>query len=402
MPATEGPARHDQSAESPRPVGACIPVARNGNWSLDNTRYMPDDANVSHLLSYSITDRPGVIFVLAAAVTFYLAGKFAADALTVGGRSPTALRIAIAHFLPIAFVAIIAALAGNAFVAVGVVFATAVGALSLNLGVSVCSADHPEAPPSTARAWAFLLPVTVMVFMAGFSASLTPMTAILLLAQGVFVIVVWTGRHEVASVGDEMPEPKLSIPSPRLAQLAVAIVLCIASGWLALNVSKHIGMETGIMSPGLIAAAVLSPLLMLPMFGTSSHLSQRGYSRASIEASIVLVLLNLCLLLPLCVAAWNARTILHPWFARLADPTIAEFASAQTITTTAPSVETTLDSLYYPLVVWRLDTVILIVLSLMLLPTALGRWTIGRKEGFFLVVGYAFYLMFTTRFGARW
>ena len=48
---------------------------------------------VSHLLSYSMTERPGVIFVLAAAVTFYLSGKFAADALTVGGRSPTTIRI---------------------------------------------------------------------------------------------------------------------------------------------------------------------------------------------------------------------------------------------------------------------------------------------------------------------
>ena len=46
----------------------------------------------------------------------------------------------------------------------------------------------------------------------------------------------------------------------------------------------------------------------------------------------------------------------------------------------------------YPLTVWRIDTVLVLVLGFALLPLALGRWSLGRTEAGGLIVAYAVYL----------
>lgn len=368
---------------------------------LDISSITPEHSTGMYVVAISLIQSPGALFVLAALVVFYLAGRFATDALTIGGRTPTSLRIAIGHFIPVALVALCGALSGNAHVAVGVVFATAVGAMSLNLGTAASSATHIEPAPPTARAWAFLLPASVMTLMVGFGAQLTAVHAILLLVQGLFVVLVWTSRRETAEGAAEYPDPRIPLPGSRKVQLMFAIGLSVLAGWIGVNTANRLSAETGIMSPGLIAAVVLSPLLLLPMIGTSSSLAQQGHARTSIEASVVLALLNLCLLLPACIAAWYARPMLEPYIARVLDPTIAEYASA-TQPTTLPASEVIFMPMPYPLVVWRLDTVVLIVLSLLLLPVALGRWTLGRREGFGLIAAYTIYLVFSMKFGARW
>lgn len=353
------------------------------------------------LQALSLFQRPGAMFVIAALIVFYIAARLSTDALTIGGRMPTSLRVAVGHFIPIGCVAIWSALAGRDDVAVGVVFATAVGALSLNLGTAASSAETFGPLPRSSRAWSFLLPASVMALMAGFSARLTAMHAILLLAQGVFVMLVWSAQHERVDEGRLFADPKIPLPGIRKAQLFGGILASLVAGWIGVNTANHISAETGIMSHGMIAAVVLSPLLLLPMIGTSSKLAQEGHVQEAIEGSVALALMNLCLLIPACVAAWFARPVVAPVIARIIDPTINEYAST-TQAATAPAAEVVVSPMYYPLVVWRLDTVVLIVLSLLLLPVALGRWTIGRREGILLVLGYAVYLVFSIRLGARW
>jgi hypothetical protein len=46
---------------------------------------------------------------------------------------------------------------------------------------------------------------------------------------------------------------------------------------------------------------------------------------------------------------------------------------------------------------WRIDNVFLIVLGLALLPISIGRWTLSRGEGFFVLLVYAFYLALVAR-----
>ena len=50
----------------------------------------------------------------------------------------------------------------------------------------------------------------------------------------------------------------------------------------------------------------------------------------------------------------------------------------------------------FPLVVWRIDAVVVTLLSIMLLPVAFGKWNLGRLEGLLLIGGYCVYLMSVT------
>ena len=49
--------------------------------------------------------------------------------------------------------------------------------------------------------------------------------------------------------------------------------------------------------------------------------------------------------------------------------------------------------LNFPLIVWRVDSVMLLVLGLALLPMSLGRWLPRRAEGTLLILLYAVYMV---------
>jgi hypothetical protein len=48
---------------------------------------------------------------------------------------------------------------------------------------------------------------------------------------------------------------------------------------------------------------------------------------------------------------------------------------------------------------WRIDTVVLIVVGVLLLPVSIGKWRLGREEGMVLLAGYFFYLTTTLASG---
>jgi Ca2+/Na+ antiporter len=56
----------------------------------------------------------------------------------------------------------------------------------------------------------------------------------------------------------------------------------------------------------------------------------------------------------------------------------------------------------FPIAVWRIDVVLLILLGLFLLPVSFGLWEIRKSEGLFLIFIYAAYLVGTTLLGRRW
>jgi hypothetical protein len=146
------------------------------------------------------------------------------------------------------------------------------------------------------------------------------------------------------------------------------------------------------------------------------------------------VLLNLCALLSLVVLLSAARPALMTGLGPMAsvleppppppprayDDSLEEDDSADATTmpvgapTTAPATQPAADDAYadappvwtdgvpYPMAAWRLDTVILVVLGLVVLPVALGRWTLSRRDGLLLVIAYALYLTLTAILGRRW
>jgi Ca2+/Na+ antiporter len=135
--------------------------------------------------------------------------------------------------------------------------------------------------------------------------------------------------------------------------------------------------EIAILTPGLVAATTLAPLVVLPMIGSGTNLSRQGATPAAAGALVGVVLLNLCLLLPALI--------------------IACYAGQRGL-----GEEHQIRGLGFPMAVWRVDTVLLVVLCLFLVPVSMNRWKLGQAEGLLLVAGYAAYLAAAMALGLRW
>ena len=133
-----------------------------------------------------------------------------------------------------------------------------------------------------------------------------------------------------------------------------------------------------VLQSSLLCAAVLSPALLLPMLASGTELAHRGRSSEAADSLVSLAMLNLFALLPFVILGW--------WF-RNPDATPAGLWNRITNGQPIP----------LPLHVWRIDLVLLAVLSFALIPVAMGRWVIGRLESAFLIVTYAAYLAVSAR-----
>jgi len=239
-----------------------------------------------------------------------------------------------------------------------------------------------ELPPNR-RTWPLVLPAAMLVLVAGFSGRLTWVHAVMLLALGGSFLLVWLDRSPAepaaANAGPVPPVPETGSDTRRLLQLLLAIALAGLGAWAAVRATVSGGESRG-MSPGLVGATVLSPLLMLPTLGTTTALAQRGHTGPAVTALVGTVLLNLCALVPAVVllgylsSAYSHRAeagSLLELFQKYAQPTP------------------------YPLLVWRVDTVLLAVLGFAMIPVAIGRWLPGRFEAILLVFVYIAYFVAT-------
>jgi hypothetical protein len=218
-------------------------------------------------------------------------------------------------------------------------------------------------------------------------------------------------------------------------QLLLAVALACAGAWAAVHGAQRAGRAGSIASPSLVGTLLIGPLLLVPMLGIGVDLTARGQSHAAHASLTAVVLLNLCLLLPVMVveahlhplqkmiAMVDARGANPPSLlmnpspatrpATLATtrsatrPTTHPTTRATTRATTAPA-DLSDDSpelfpapaLPFPPALWRVDTVILIVLAMFLLPVSVGRWALARGAGIALVLGYLAYLAVALIVGA--
>jgi hypothetical protein len=166
-----------------------------------------------------------------------------------------------------------------------------------------------------------------------------------------------------------------------LVQLFLAVAIGAVGGWLGYKATMHADERTRVATSGLIALAVLGPLLILPMLGTGAIAAHHGKLGSAMASIVGVVLLNLCLLFPLVVLTYYVNQLTFAW------PGGAR---------TWETIRDTLKPMPYPLATWRIDTVLLIMLGLLLVPVSLGRWRLGRLEGLGLTFIYAAYLIVST------
>ncbi len=332
---------------------------------------------------------PGTVLVALGGVSVYIASRAAADALAGSDPNRPGWR-AIGHCLPIAMVALMclhpsmtgrpSGDGGLPQVAVGLLFATSVACLTLVLGIVTYLAPL-AALPASRRAWPFVLPAALLALVGGFSGKLSPLHAGMLALLGLTVLNLWNAP-DVENVNhvdgsEKCPAYRLGKRWTRWLQLLLALALAGVGGWAmargAGQLEQHVRMLTG----AVLANAVLAPLLILPVLSTGGRLAERNRPESAVSTAVAMVLINLCVLLPLVIVVHYLRTGLSPEI--LPEGLLA---SLREHGQPAP----------YPMISWRVDTVILIVLGFGLIPLAIGRWALSRIESTSLIFGYAIYL----------
>ena len=271
-------------------------------------------------------------------------------------------RRALAQWFPICATVVAALCLNQPGIAVGLIFGSSVACLSLVIGLGSCFGMLTDIP-SNSRVWPLVLPVGLLLLIMGFHGSFTWTHGAMLLGLGGAILGVWNERPEA---GRLVPTQEPKNPWRGLLT-AAAVVLAIGGGFLAAHGLP--GSATRLLTPDIAAAAVLSPLLLLPALGAATTVAHRGQMGNVITAVTGTVLLNLCLLLPLVIFVGAGRALLHH------------------IPLDAAAAATT-----FPLVVWRVDTVLIVVLSFALIPIAAARWVPERFESMLLIGAYVAYL----------
>jgi cation:H+ antiporter len=328
---------------------------------------------------------PDIVFLFAGAgLVLYIASRAAADAVT-SIKDPSPGRMALAQWMPIAWTAILATAVGRSDIGLGVTFATSVAAVGLTLGTLLLLATHSDASVPNASAWPFVIPAAMLALMAGFSGQLTWWHALMMLAAGAAVWAVWRGAA-AAPEKERALEQRPDSKRLRTWQLIISIALGAVGAWLAYQAARVADERTRVATGGLIATAVLGPLLVLPLLGTGAFAAQNGRLGAAMGTIVGVVLLNLCLLLPMVVLIAYARQFVGAWIDGERD-----FAA----------MREQIKPVFFPIAPWRLDTVLIIVAGLMLVPVSLGRWTLHRAEGVAMTVFYVAYIVASTYVAIR-
>jgi hypothetical protein len=170
-----------------------------------------------------------------------------------------------------------------------------------------------------------------------------------------------------------------------IGELALVAVLLWLGAWSITQGTVRTASHLRGMSTSALAGSIVSLALVLPMtYGTWRRSSgARGWSPVTTQVGVVL--LNLCALLP--------ALILLPYLA-VHVPQVSRWAGeAMLWNDRLPKL------LIFPTPMWRIDNVVLIVVGVLLLPVAIGKWSLGREEGLVLIAGYFFYLTATIASG---
>ena len=109
--------------------------------------------------------------------------------------------------------------------------------------------------------------------------------------------------------------------------------------------------------------------------------AQNKQGWAAITTAVAVVLLNLCVLLPVVTLIWYPAQMIDAkdWIGSIHHLAMSGLGGST--------------PLPFSWVTWRVDNVVLVLLSFMLIPASLGRWKLGRTEGMTLIAVYAAYVL---------
>jgi Ca2+/Na+ antiporter len=300
-------------------------------------------------------------------VLLYLASWWASEA--TGGRPG---RRAVGHWTVVAAVTLVAIVMRRSDLAVAAIFASSVGCLSLLVGSISIVCPNVEAPPDFRKIWPLTLPAALLVLLAGFAGALNWRHAIALLIEGLVLLAAWR-ELSAGSEAQATPPPR---PVLSNANLVLSVCLAIVAAAAALLGIRNVSRGIPEISQTALVVALLGPVLVLPML-TRGAAGRGRQERAGEVTSVAVgvVLLNLCLLLPAVILLWYlAGTSNHSWS-----------LDWHSLSQVSP--------MPFSWVTWRVDNVVLVLLSFVLVPVAMGRWRLGQAEGVTLIALYGVYVL---------
>jgi hypothetical protein len=230
----------------------------------------------------------------------------------------------------------------------------------------------------------------LIVFVSGFNGLLTWKHGLALGLEGLVILSLWHDpayQHDWAGViSSESPAVAGAARLPESLAWGAAgasAALALTGAWLAVSGATNMGSLR--LPPGALAASLLSLALASPLVQSGRQLALGGLSWIPMTSLIGVVLLNLCLLLPIIAltpyVSATLQTLRHSQRWMIDWQSIAPQATI------------------FPLAAWRIDTVVLIILAALQLPVAVGKWNLGREEGYLLIAGYCAYLLVVTTSG---
>jgi Ca2+/Na+ antiporter len=304
----------------------------------------------------------GRAMLLIGAVLLYVASRVRSHILAGTEFSPG--RRALGNWFPIAAAVLVAVAMRRGDWALSIIFATSVGCLSLLLG-SICIMNPGSAAMAHSRRfWPFALPAALMALLAGFAGNLSWRSALALLIEGGALLLAW---REISAGESTVREPRNDEAGIfRTINLALCILMAVVGAIAGDFGIGRISRDFSGVADTTTLVAVLSPILILPMLSGAAALARKNRASEAVTSAIAVVLLNICLLLPVAAFLWYAA---HAVGGNLSGP------------------------LPFGWVTWRVDSVLLVVLSFARLPAALGRWTLGRAEGLALIAVYGVYVL---------
>jgi Ca2+/Na+ antiporter len=298
-------------------------------------------------------------FLAGAAACFYGATHLLWRGM--GGHTPARPMLrGVVLGLPVVAVASYASLAGASAMGVSILLSGAVIFVTLILGIIAISNPYPSGTASPALR--LLPPLAAATFVIGLSGELTITHAIALLSMT--IVLLWSHPSET----DEHAGP---LDAPASAWAGALMVV----GTIALGVAVSRLLTLPILP---VIGPVIVPLTILGAIGL---LVGDTHARASKQATDTVVATAITLIgigLPLVIL-------------------MAHLSAAVATSTTQPATQPAdpVAAVVMPIQSWRIDTVLLTVVCLMLTPVGLGRFKLSRLDGLLLILACLAFLMIT-------
>ncbi|HEX8322495.1 MAG TPA: hypothetical protein VF595_01160 [Tepidisphaeraceae bacterium] len=254
--------------------------------------------------------------------------------------------------------------------------------LALTLGMGVGTIDLPVTEADGSPVLRTLLPLVATVCLCGFRGTLGWYELAALTIVG--GLTLWTAAGE-----------RRTVPAASPVLLAVPAVLICGIGLTLLILATRQfrqGNPSGAFTPVVVLLTV--PALFLALLGLLSAEAREHRPDTPQETAAGLAIACLGVGLPAVVAvALVTRLLAGPL------PTLPRAATQPSLNDVYVVAEPVLGPIVVPLVTWRVDSVLLVVVSVLLLPIGAGRFKFGRAEGAWLILIYLAYAAVATRTG---